>query len=98
MMNRIRNTIILTSERDVDEPGNKRQIEGVVGTIQRWLDGLIALGALIDGKIAFLEADNSVVDLSDGKVKFRVWVTWPAPMREMEFVVEYDPEALSELF
>jgi phage tail sheath protein FI len=96
--NFIENTIILTTDRDVDEPGNKRQIEGVVGTIQSLINGYIAAGALVDGKIEFRKDENSTTDLADGKIKYHVTLTPPSPAEDITFVVEYDPAALAALF
>jgi hypothetical protein len=98
MFNWIANTIILTADRDIDEPGNRRLIDGVVGTIGAFLNGLIAAGALIDGVIEFRSDENPVADLADGKVKFHVTLTPPSPAEDISFVLEYDPAALAGLF
>ncbi len=98
MFNWIENTIILTADRDIDQPGNRRLIDGVVGTVQGFLNGLIATGALVAGKIEFRASENSVTDLSDGKVSFHVTLTPPSPAQEIQFIAEYDPTALASLF
>lgn len=98
MFNWIENRIILTTERDVDEPGNKRLIDGVQGTVQSFLNDLIATGDLVDGKIEFREDENSTTELSSGKITWHVTLTPPSPAAEIEFTVEYDPAALAELF
>jgi phage tail sheath protein FI len=98
MFNWVENTIILTTDRDVDEPGNKRLIDGVVGTNRSLLNGLVAAGALVDGKIEFRKDENPVVDLSDGKIRFHVTLTPPSPAQTIEFITEYDPAALAALF
>jgi phage tail sheath protein FI len=98
MFNWIGNTIILTTDRDVDEPGNKRLIQGVVGTIGSFLNSLVAAGALIAGKIEFRKDENPVTNLADGKIKFHDTLTPPSPAEDIEDVLEYDPAALAGLF
>jgi len=98
MFNWIGNTIILTVDRDVDEPGNKRLIQGVVGTIGAFFNGLIAQGALVDGKIEFRADENPVTDLSDGIIRFHNTLAPPSPAESIEFITEYNPALLAALF
>lgn len=98
MFNWIGNTIILTTDANVDDPINRRLIDLVVGTISSFINGLVAAGALVDGKIEFRSDENSTTDLSDGKVTWHVTLTPPSPAQEMEFTLEYDPAALDGLF
>ncbi len=98
MFSWIGNTIILTTDANVDEPGNRRLIDGVTGTLQLFLNSLIAQGALVDGVIEFRPEENSVTDLSDGKITWHVTLTPPSPAEQMSFTLEYDPTALAALF
>jgi hypothetical protein len=98
MFNWVANTIVLTTDANVDDPINRRLIDLVLGTIQSFLNGLIAQGALVDGVIEFREDENPAIDLADGKIKWHVTLTPPSPAEEMTFVLEYDPSALEELF
>lgn len=98
MFSWIANTIILTTDRDVDEPGNRRLIDGVLGTIGSFLNGLVAQGALVAGVIEFRTDDNPTVDLADGIIRFHVTLTPPSPAEALEFTLEYDPTALEALF
>lgn len=98
MFNWISNTIILTTDAEVDAPINRRLVDGVIGTITSFLNGLIAQGALIDGKIEFRSGENSTTDLADGKITWHVTLTHPSPAEECAFVLEYDPTALEDLF
>ncbi len=98
MFNWMENTIILTTQSFVDQPGNRRQIDSVRGSIQSWLNNLIAVGALVDGKIEFRSSENSTTDLSDGKITWHITATPPSPNEQMVFNVEYDPAALAALF
>jgi hypothetical protein len=98
MFNWIENTITLTTDANIDAPVSRRLVDLVVGTITSFLNGLIATGALIDGKIQFLAEDNSTTDLSAGKVTWDISLTPPSPAQELMFKLQYDPTALSELF
>jgi phage tail sheath protein FI len=59
MFNWIGNTVILTTDRDIDSPINRRLVDSVLGTLQSFLNGLVAAGALVDGKIEFRKDENS---------------------------------------
>jgi uncharacterized protein len=98
MFNWIGNTIILTTDVNVDAPINRRLVDLVAGTITSFLNGLIAAGALIDGKIEFRSDENPTVNLSNGQVVWHVTLTPPSPAEQMEFTLEYDPAALAGLF
>jgi len=98
MFNWIENTIILTSDRDIDSPVNRRFVDLVRGTITAFLNALIAPGALVDGKIEFRADENPTIDLADGIVRWHVTLTPPSPAQSMEFITEYDPAALASLF
>jgi len=98
MFNWIENTVVLTVQRDVDQPGNRRLIDSVVGTVQSFINGLIATGALVDGKIEFRTDDNPTVDLADGIIRFHLTLTPPSPAESIEFTAEYNPNALAALF
>jgi phage tail sheath protein FI len=98
MFNWIANTIILTTDANIDAPISRRMVDLIVGTITSWLNGLVAAGALVDGKIEFRSNENPTESLSDGKIAWHVTLTPPSPAEEQEYILEYDPTALSELF
>ena len=43
----------------------------------------------------FLEEENSQTALMAGKAVFHIYLTPPSPMKECEFVLEYDAEYVS---
>ncbi|MEK4713473.1 phage tail sheath family protein [Sporosarcina sp. FSL K6-5500] len=98
MMNFIQNTLILTYWQKVDAPTNKKLIETVIDSINIWLNGMSARGQLLGGRVEFLESENPLASLIDGKVTFHVYATPPTPAREIEFLVEFDPSYFSTLF
>jgi hypothetical protein len=98
MFNWIGNTVILTTQENVDDPITRRLVDLVVGTVTSYFNGLVAAGALIAGKIEFRASENPTTNLADGKIKFHLTLTPPSPAQEVQFVLEYDAAALAALF
>ncbi|ABO49746.1 conserved hypothetical protein [Desulforamulus reducens MI-1] len=98
MFNWIGNTIILTYWQKVDDPTNKRLIQTVVDSLNIWLNGLTARGALLGGRVIFSSDENPVTDLLNGVVRFHLYITPPIPAEDMEFVLEFDVNYLNSLF
>ena len=98
MFDWIGNTIILTYWGKIDLPMTKRHIDTIVDSINMWFNGLAAREYILGGRIEFLPDDNITTNLLDGIVKFRIKVAPPPPMRQMDFILEYDPSYLTTLF
>ncbi len=98
MFNWIGNTTILTTDANVDAPINRRLVDLVVGTMTSFLNGLVASGALVAGKIEFRSDENDPADLADGNITWHLTLTPPSPAQVLEFTLEYDPAALAGLF
>jgi len=98
MFNWIANIIILTYWQKIDYPINRRLIETILDSVNIWLNGLAARQYILGGRVEFQEGENLVTDLMDGIITFHVYVTPPSPAREIEFVLEYDPDYLATLF
>lgn len=98
MFNWVGNTLVTTFWSKIDEPTNKRLIETVVDSANIWLNGLTAKGALLGGRVEYREDENTTTDVMDGKIRFHVYITPPAPARDIEFIQEYDPSYISALF
>jgi phage tail sheath protein FI len=98
MFSWIGNTFIRTFWQRVDYPLNRRQIDVVVDSANIWLNGLAAQQVILGGRVEFLESENPTTDLMDGIARFHVYVTPPSPNREIDFVLEYDPDNLANLF
>lgn len=96
--NWISNTLILTAWQKVDAPLRKRLVDTIVDSFNIWLNGLSAREIILGGRVAFLEEENPTTDTMDGIARWHVWVTPPSPARDLEFIVEYDPNYLSGLF
>jgi len=97
MFDWIGNTLVLTFWQKVDNPLNKRLLDTVVDSANIWLNGLAARGFILGGKVVLLKSENPTTDLMDGIVRFHVYVTPPSPAREMDFIIEYDPNYLAGL-
>ena len=98
MFNWISNTLTLTFWQKLDAPANRRLIETVLDSANIWLNGLTARQFILGGRVEFREDENPTTDLMDGIVRFHVYVTPPVPAREIDFILEYDPEYLQTLF
>ena len=98
MFNWIANTLILTYWQHVDDPTNRRLIDTVVDSVNIWLNGLTARGALLGGRIEFRQDENPETDLLNGIVRFHIFVTPPVPAREFDFILEFDVSYLQSLF
>lgn len=98
MMNWVSNTLILTYWNQVDDPTNTRLIETVVDSVNIWLNGLSAKGFILGGRVVFVQDENPLTDLQDGKVRFHVYITPPTPTREINFMLEFDASYFERLF
>lgn len=98
MLNWISNTIILTYWEKVDDPTNRRLIETVLDSLNIWLNGLAARGMILGGRVEFLEEENPLDNLLDGKITFHIYVTPPTPARVIDFLVEFDTSYFGNLF
>lgn len=98
MFNWIGNTLVLTYWQKVDFPLNKRLVDTITDSANIWLNGLASRGFILGGRVEVLKAENPTTDLMDGIIRFHVYVTPPSPAREIDFILEYDPEYLSTLF
>lgn len=91
-------TFIQTYWAKVDKPINKRLIETVVDSENIRINGFVAEGVLLGGRIEFQESENPTTNLLDGIIKFHTYFTPSTPAREIENVIEYDPAYFSSLF
>lgn len=98
MFNFIGNTLVLTAWQMLDAPLRRRLISSVVDTFNVWLNGLRAREFILGGAVVFQEDENPTTDLMDGIAKFHVYVSPPPPARQIDFILEYDPQYLKTLF
>lgn len=98
MFSWVGNTFIQTYWQRLDYPLTRRQIDTIVSSANIWLNGLKARQYILGGRVEFLASENAIVDLMDGISKFHVYLTPPSPNREIEFILEYDPQYVETLF
>ena len=92
------NELVLTFWQRVDFPIRRRLIETVVDSANIRLNGLAAREFILGGRVEFRPEENPATDLMDGIVTFHVFMTPPAPAREIKFLLEFDPAYLQNLF
>ena len=92
------NEFILTFWQKTDAPTNRRLVETIIDSENIRLNGLASIGAILGGRVVFLESDNPTTDLMDGKMKFHLYMTPPSPAEEIRALIEYDPDYLAVLF
>lgn len=94
----IAQTIIQSFWQKVDAPITVRLIDTIVDSLNIWLNGMTSAGYILGGRVVFLESENPLTSIMDGKIKFHVYVTPPSPAREISFDLEYDVDYLKTLF
>ena len=91
----VANSLVLTYWSKVDKKMTRRLIDSIVDSVNIWLNGLVNEEKLLGGRVEFREEENPVTSLMAGKATFHIFLTPPSPMRECEFVLEYDVEYVS---
>lgn len=98
MFNWIGNNLVVNYWSQIDSAMTRRFIDSAVNSARIWIAGLVASGALIDGDVEFVESDNSLTNLANGQLRFRVTITPPSAAEVITFVQQYDANALTQLF
>lgn len=93
-------SLILTWFQKVDAPLNRRLLETIADTENIRLNSYVNQGALVgsNNKLEFRADDNPTTSLIDGIITAHIFLTVPPPARDIEFLLEYDPDNLLELF
>lgn len=94
----VANSLILTFWSKVDRPMNRMLVDNVTDSCNMWISSLAAEGKIIAGRVEAREDENPTIDLLQGKIKFHVFLTCTIPAQELEFVLEYDPDKLANIF
>lgn len=98
MFDFVGNVFIQTFWQKVDAPITLRLIRTVINTFNIYLNGLMARGIILGGRIEFNENENVLTDLINGVLRFHVYLNPPIPAETIEAIFEYDPEYLQGLF
>lgn len=89
------NSFILTYFQKVDEPANRRLIETIIDTENIRGASYVADGKCARAEIEFIESENPVTNLIDGKLRFHQYLTPYPPAEDILNVLEFDPNALT---
>lgn len=98
MFNWLGNSLVLSFWSKVDFPVTRRLLETIQDSANLWFNGLSAREIILDGRVVFERDDNPITDVMDGVLRFHCYVTPPSPAREVDFLLEYDPEYLHGIF
>ncbi len=98
MMDYLGNIFITTFWQKTDEPMSPRLVRTIVNSFNMYINSLVAIEALLGGRVEFREDENAYTDLMNGILKFHIFITPPVPAEVIEGIFEYDPEYLSVLY
>lgn len=91
----VANSLVLSYWSKLDKKMTRRLIDSIENSVNIWLNGLVNEEKLLGGRVEFLEEENSETALMAGKAVFHIYMTPPSPMKECEFVLEYDADYVS---
>ncbi|MFW5497767.1 MULTISPECIES: phage tail sheath family protein [unclassified Maridesulfovibrio] len=91
-------TFILTYFSKVDWPLTRRQLETIMDSENYRLNTFTSDEVILGGKMYLHEEMNSITDVMDGLIKFKLKMTPPSPNRAIITDYEYDPSNLQALF
>lgn len=77
-------------ESKIDQPLNKRQLDGILNSYNQRLKGFVGVGAVNAASIALDDERNTTAQLLQGAVYFRLMIAPPPPMQVVTGVFEFD--------
>jgi hypothetical protein len=89
------NSFILTYFQKVDDPANYRLIESIVDTENIRGNSYVAQDKCAGARIEFLEDENPITDIINGKIQFHQYLAPYTPAEDILNVLEFDPDMLS---
>ncbi len=96
MFDFVSNTLIKSFWYKLDQPMNRRLIDSILDSSNIWLNGLVGAGYLYGARVEMLADENPETDLMQGIVRLHVYMTPPAPAKEIDFILEYDADYVTE--
>lgn len=88
-------TVVLSHWNYVDRGMKRRLLDAILQGVNNWLNGLTAEEKILGGRVEMLESENPLTALMAGRAKFHVNLTPPAPLQQMDWVLEYDVSYLT---
>jgi len=89
MFDWVGNTVVRTHWRTLDRPMIPRIVDSIVDGTNIWLNGLTGGGYLLGARVV-LDAENTHEQLQQGIIRIRIFMTPPPPLKEINFLLEYD--------
>ena len=90
MFDWVGNTLVKTFWSKLDKPMNRRLLDNIVDSTNIWLNGLVGGGYLLGARVEIKAEENALTDLMAGIVKVHIYMTPSSPAQEIDFVLEYD--------
>ena len=88
-------TVVLSHWNYVDRSMKRRLLDAILQGVNNWLNGLTAEEKILGGRVEMLESENPLTALMAGRAKFHVYLAPPAPLQQMDWVLEYDTSYLT---
>ncbi len=98
MFDWVGNTMIRTFWSRLDLPMTRRMVDTILDTANIWLNGLTGSGYVLGARIEMREEENPLTDLMAGRLRLHISMTPPSPAQEIDFVLEYDAEYVTQAF
>lgn len=86
----LKNDFLIFGESRIDNPINKRQLDGVLNSYNMRLQGFTGVGMVNSASVALDSELNTPASLIDGKVYIKTLVSPPPPLEMMSNTFEYD--------
>ena len=90
MFDWVGNTLVKTCWKKLDKAITRVLLESILDDVNIWLNGLVGSGYIYGGRIEMPESENTDEDITQGMVKFHIYMTPPSPAQEFDFVQMYD--------
>lgn len=94
----VSNQIILKTWDSVDGSISRRQAQGICDELNIWFNGLVASNNMVGGRVEFRNEDNPSDNLTNGHVKYKVFLAESAPAEYQEFNLEFDVTYYDNMF
>lgn len=89
------NSLISLYHEKVDSPANYRLIEAICDSENIRLNSYVAAGKLAGARIEYNETENTVENILNGQVIFRIYMAAFTPAEDIVFILKFDPELLT---
>lgn len=88
------NSFILTYSSKVDDPTNYRLIESICDSENIKGNSYVAQGKCAGAKIEFIEKENPITEILNGKIQFRQYLAPYTPAEDILNILEFSPDMI----